>query len=50
MGRLLEAAAYLYDCGHYVSDTRHHKHSYYLVANSDLPGFTRVEIEMIANL
>jgi exopolyphosphatase/guanosine-5'-triphosphate,3'-diphosphate pyrophosphatase len=49
-GRLLEAAAYLYDSGHYVSDTRHHKHSYYLVANSDLPGFTRAERELIANL
>ncbi len=49
-GRLLEAGAYLHDVGHYVSDTRHHKHSYYLVANSDLPGFTRSERELIANL
>jgi len=49
-GRLLEAAAYLHDVGHYVSDTRHHKHSYYLVANSDMPGFTRAERELIANL
>ena len=49
-GRLLEAAAYLHDTGHYVSDTRHHKHSYYLVANSDLPGFTLTERELIANL
>jgi exopolyphosphatase / guanosine-5'-triphosphate,3'-diphosphate pyrophosphatase len=49
-GRLLEAAAYLHDIGHYVSDTRHHKHSYYLVANSDLPGFTLIEREFIANL
>ena len=49
-GKLLEAAAYLRDVGHYVSDTRHHKHSYYLVANSDLPGFTRMEREIIANL
>ena len=48
--RLLEAAAYLHDTGHYVSDTRHHKHSYYLVANSDLPGFTLNEREIIANL
>src|SRR6204780_761039 len=31
-GRLLEAAAYLHDTGHYISDTRHHQHSYYLVA------------------
>ncbi len=49
-GRLLEAAAYLHDTGHYISDTRHHKHSYYLVANSDLPGFTLTERELIANL
>jgi exopolyphosphatase/guanosine-5'-triphosphate,3'-diphosphate pyrophosphatase len=49
-GRLLEAAAYLHDTGHYVSDTRHHKHSYYLVSNSDMPGFTLGERELIANL
>src|SRR5581483_7350559 len=41
---------YLHDVGHYVSDTRHHKHSYYLVANSDMPGFTEDEREIIANL
>jgi len=49
-GRLLEAAAYLHDVGHYVSDSSHHKHSYYLVANSDMPGFTNRERELIANL
>lgn len=49
-GRLLEAAAYMHDIGHYVSDTKHHKHSYYLVANSDLPGFNAREREVIANL
>jgi exopolyphosphatase/guanosine-5'-triphosphate,3'-diphosphate pyrophosphatase len=49
-GRLLEAAASLHDVGHYVSDTRHHKHSYYLVANSDMPGFTNTEREIVANL
>ena len=49
-GRLLEAAAYLHDIGHYVSDTKHHKHSYYLVANSDMPGFNARERELIANL
>ena len=47
---LLEASAYLHDTGHYVSDTRHHKHSYYLVSNSDMPGFTVHEREIIANL
>ena len=49
-GRLLEAAAYLHDIGHYVSDNKHHKHSHYLVANSDMPGFTARERVVIANL
>ncbi len=38
-GKLLEAAALVHDVGHFVSGTGHHKHSAYLVANSDLPGF-----------
>ncbi len=50
MGGLLEAAAYLHDIGHFVSGVRHHRHSYYLVANSDLPGFTDRERLLIANL
>ncbi len=29
LGKLLQASAYLHDIGHYVSDTSHHKHSYY---------------------
>jgi exopolyphosphatase/guanosine-5'-triphosphate,3'-diphosphate pyrophosphatase len=49
-GRLLEAAAYLHDVGHYVSDTRHHKHSYYLVSNAEMAGFNGIERELIANL
>src|SRR5271165_138596 len=49
-GKLLEASAYLHDIGHFVSDTSHHKHSYYLVVNSDLPGFTDAERHMIAVL
>ena len=48
--RMLEAAAHLHDIGHFVSDTRHHKHSHYLVSNSDMPGFTEREREVIANL
>jgi len=50
LGPLLEASAYLHDVGHFVSDTRHHKHSYYLVANSDMPGFNLTERGIIANL
>jgi exopolyphosphatase / guanosine-5'-triphosphate,3'-diphosphate pyrophosphatase len=49
-GKLLEAAGYLHDIGHYVSASSHHKHSYYLVAHSDLPGFTDQERRMIAVL
>ncbi len=49
-GKLLEAAAYLHDTGHFVSDASHHKHSYYVVANSDMPGFTAREREVVANL
>ncbi len=49
-GRSLEAAAYLHDIGHFVSATRHHRHSYYLVTNSDLSGFSKRERLMIANL
>jgi exopolyphosphatase/guanosine-5'-triphosphate,3'-diphosphate pyrophosphatase len=47
-GKLLEAAAYLHDIGHFVSNTGHHKHSAYLVANSDLPGFRERERLAIA--
>jgi exopolyphosphatase / guanosine-5'-triphosphate,3'-diphosphate pyrophosphatase len=49
-GRLLEAASYLHDIGHFVSDTSHHKHSAYLVANSDMAGFTNRERLAIAAL
>ena len=49
-GQLLEAAAYLYNIGHFVNDSRHHKHSLYLVLNSDLPGFNERERMTIANL
>ena len=49
-GKLLEAAGYLHDIGHFVSGTAHHKHSAYLVANSDLPGFTDKERLTVAAL
>jgi exopolyphosphatase / guanosine-5'-triphosphate,3'-diphosphate pyrophosphatase len=49
-GRLLQAAAYLHDVGHYVNDLSHHKHSYYVIANSDMSGFTSREREFVANL
>jgi exopolyphosphatase/guanosine-5'-triphosphate,3'-diphosphate pyrophosphatase len=46
---LLEAAALLANVGLYVSHSKHHKHSYYVIRNSDqLSGFTEHEIEMVA--
>ncbi len=48
--QLLWTAAILHNCGHYVSHSSHHKHSYYLVRNSELLGYTETEIELIANI
>ena len=46
---LLEAAALLCNVGLFVAHTGHHKHTYYVIRNSDhLLGFTDHEIELIA--
>lgn len=47
---LLWAAAMLHNCGHFISHDAHHKHSYYLIRNGELLGYTETEIETIANL
>lgn len=47
---LLWAAAILHNCGIYISHSAHHKHSYYLIRNGELLGYTELEIELIANL
>lgn len=49
-GKLLEAACYLSNVGHFVSGTGHHKHSHYIVTNADLAGFTDQERNFIALL
>lgn len=48
--RVLRAAAVLHDLGVYVAHQRHHKHSHYLIANSELPGFTPRELKVVANV
>ena len=48
--QLLWAAAILHNCGHYVGHSSHHKHSYYLIRNSELLGYNETEIEIIANI
>ncbi|HIK43920.1 MAG TPA: Ppx/GppA family phosphatase, partial [Leptolyngbyaceae cyanobacterium M65_K2018_010] len=47
---LLWAAAILHNCGHFVSHSAHHKHSYYLIRNGELLGYTETELEVIANI
>jgi exopolyphosphatase/guanosine-5'-triphosphate,3'-diphosphate pyrophosphatase len=47
---LLWAAAMLHNAGHHISHDAHHKHSYYLIRNGELLGYTESEIEAIANL
>jgi exopolyphosphatase/guanosine-5'-triphosphate,3'-diphosphate pyrophosphatase len=47
---LLEAAAILHDVGYHISHDMHHKHSYYILKNCLLPGFTNNEKELIANV
>lgn len=49
-GKLLEASLYLHDVGHFISSASHHKHSWYVVANSDLSGFTARERLLVAGL
>lgn len=48
---LLEAGALLANCGRMIAHDSHHKHSYYLIRNTDqLTGFTSHEIELIAQI
>jgi exopolyphosphatase/guanosine-5'-triphosphate,3'-diphosphate pyrophosphatase len=43
----LEYGALLHDVGVHISYERHHRHSYYLIKNGDLRGFSPQEIEVI---
>jgi exopolyphosphatase / guanosine-5'-triphosphate,3'-diphosphate pyrophosphatase len=45
---LLEYGALLHDIGHAIDHDRHNRHSYYLIKNAELLGFTPAEIEVMA--
>ncbi len=47
---LLSAAALLHDVGDFIRYEGHHKHSYYLIAHSDLMGLSPLERELVANV
>ena len=48
--KILTAAALLHDIGQFVSYKGHHKHSLYLISNTELPNFTQREMELVANV
>jgi exopolyphosphatase / guanosine-5'-triphosphate,3'-diphosphate pyrophosphatase len=45
---LLRVASILHDCGRFISLSSHHKHSQYLIENSDLFGLSRDDIKIVA--
>jgi len=45
---VLRIAALLHECGRYVHVRSHHKHSMYLILNSEIFGLSRRMVEMIA--
>ena len=47
---LLSAAALLHDVGYNIANDSHHKHSLYLIKNSELTGFSEAERDVIANI
>jgi exopolyphosphatase/guanosine-5'-triphosphate,3'-diphosphate pyrophosphatase len=47
---LLSTAAILHDIGSHISSEAHHKHSYYLIKNSEITGFSESEKQLIANI
>jgi len=47
---LLRVAGLLHEVGSVVSSRAHHKHSYYLISNSEVFGLSREEIEIVAHV
>jgi exopolyphosphatase/guanosine-5'-triphosphate,3'-diphosphate pyrophosphatase len=45
---LIEAAALVANVGYLISFEGHHKHSYHLILNSELPGFEREQLRLLA--
>ena len=47
---LLWAACHLYSCGKYVNISSYHKHSWYLIRNCELLGYSQAETDIIASI
>lgn len=46
---LIESAALVANVGYLINFEGHHKHSYHLILNSELPGFERRQLQVLAN-
>jgi len=46
--KILQAAALLHNIGQFVSFKGHHKHSFYLISNTELPNFSQHEMRLVA--
>lgn len=49
-GDVLRRAAYLHEIGLAISHSNYHRHSAYLLENSDIPGFSQVDQKRMAQL
>lgn len=47
---MLTVASLLHEAGFFINSRAHHKHSYYLIANSDIFGLSRSETEIVAQV
>ncbi|MEO1857152.1 MAG: HD domain-containing protein [Rubritalea sp.] len=45
---LLHISAILHECGGFIGNRAHHKHSQYIILNSEIFGLPRADVEMIA--
>ncbi len=47
---ILHASAMLHDIGLFIADAKHHKHSYYLIKSSGMKSFSKLDLELVANI
>lgn len=47
---LLETAAILHDIGHFINVSKHHKHSYYIIAATPILGLNETQMAIVANV
>ncbi|MEO5509351.1 MAG: Ppx/GppA phosphatase family protein [Longimicrobiales bacterium] len=48
--RILLAASLLHDVGAFINQEKHHKHSYYIITQTEIPGIDADELEIVAQV